>query len=66
MKTLLISSIILIIMGCSQKNPSYSKINDARSDGDGLIQDMHEQGYYNCLNSGGDNSYCSKLHNYRK
>ena len=53
-------------MGCSQKNPSYSKMNNVRSDGSRISKNIHEQGYYNCLNSGGKKPYCSKLHNYRE
>jgi len=66
MKLLLMSSITLIIMGCSQKNPSYSKMNNVRSDGSRISKNIHEQGYYNCLNSGGKKPYCSKVHNYRE
>lgn len=43
---------LIFILGCSPK-PS-------------LADALHKQGYYNCINSGGESNYCTKRHNYRE
>jgi len=65
MKILLIGLSAFLIMGCT-KSPSYYKLDNALDNGNSLTGNIHEQGYYNCRNSGGSKGNCSKRHNYRE
>lgn len=65
MKILLISLSAFLMMGCT-KSPSCHKLDDAIDTGNNITGNIHEQGYFNCINSSGSKGYCSKRHNYRK
>ena len=49
-KISLLLLIIFYLIGCCKKP---------------LAQRLHKQGYYNCINNGGEKPYCSRIHNYR-
>lgn len=66
MKMILIGLSTFLIMGCIQKSPSHNKMNNAIDRGNNITENIHEQGYFNCINSGGSKGYCSKQHNYIK
>ena len=65
MKILLISLSVFLMIGCVPKNPSHSKLNNTIYDGNHITKNIHEQGYFNCINSGASKGYCSKRHNFR-
>lgn len=51
---------LLFVSGCA------SKAVQTYDYGSNLTGDIHKQGYYNCVNSGGSRNYCSQRHNYRE
>jgi len=65
MKVVIMSLSVFLVLGCT-KNPSYYKLNNTIEIGDNITHDVHEQGYYNCINSGASKGYCSRLHNYKR
>ena len=57
--------ILFLFIGCAKKSASYYKFRDTNTNIHSLTPDIHKQGYYNCINNGGSQSECSRVHSYR-
>jgi len=57
--------ILFLFTGCAKKSASYYKFRDTNRNIHSLTPDIHKQGYYNCINGGGSESECSRVHSYR-
>ena len=64
MKILVIGLSAFLMMGCT-KSPSYYKLDNTIDRGNNITENIHEQGYFNCINNGDSKENCSKRHNYK-